>query len=124
MPSMLQPPHVFKSGATNHSVGTSISLAQNQPLFFQDRNGSRSGLNVSAVIFPRPREAWIIRGLPCDARTTRAPSRRLPVPTGIRASTNAGSRARVENGFNAWGDKLGRFPGRIGGAGVRFSESF
>src|SRR5258707_14380619 len=74
IPSLLNPPCGRKSEEEYQALGTSVSLAQKVGRFFQERNGSRSGLNSRAVTLPRPRLAVTINGFPSEATRTR-PSR-------------------------------------------------
>src|ERR1043165_578206 len=71
MPSLLWRMGWAKSEEAYQALGTSASLAQNAGRFFHDRNGSRSGLNISAVTRPRPRFAVTIMGMSSQDTTTR-----------------------------------------------------
>src|SRR5437762_13903662 len=76
--------------AANNAGGTSACLVQKDGKFFQDRAGSRSGLNSNAVIRPRPRCAVTISGV-SPALTTASPSRTEPTATCNVAISNAES---------------------------------
>src|SRR5262245_2368056 len=87
----------LKSWETYNPAGTSVTLAQNVGRFFQERIGSRSGLNKRTVTFPRPRAEVTTNGIPPDDTTT-FPERTTPVVTGNSAVSKSKSSGKSVNG--------------------------
>src|SRR5690348_3918001 len=82
MPSVLKRPlSVRASEDWKRSLDAPAIRAQNQSRLVHERNGSRSGLKVRTVIFPRPRLASIASGFAVEPMET-TPSSNLPVTIG------------------------------------------